>query len=214
MKRLALLIAMSVAAASFVALAGPSQAATPPGPPTGVSVGTSTTTTATVTWSAPASDGGSPITIYVATATPTISTNPTRTCSTTGATTCTISGLAAGQFYSVSVVAGNPDLGPASVSTEDIPIGNGLPAVQQGPFVTSIAPFYGTHKGGTRLTIRGDKLRGATKVTFNGVKGTHLVVISNTKIKVTTPKSAVGPASVVISTPTGKARSYSYSFVQ
>ncbi len=214
MKRLSLSMGLAVGAATLVALAGPSHAATPPGPPTGVSVGTSTPTTATVTWTAPASDGGSPITVYIATAVPTISTNPTRSCTTTGATSCTITGLTYGQFYAVSVVAGNPDLGPASVATQDIPIGNGLPAVQKGPFVTSIAPFYGTHKGGTRLTIRGDKLSGATKVTFNGVKGTHLVVISNTKLKVTTPKSAVGPASVVITTPKGKAFSYSYSFVQ
>jgi len=55
-----------------------------------------------VPWSAPGSDGGAAITGYVATATP-----GGATCSTTGATLCTISGLDSGTTYRVAVAAIN-----------------------------------------------------------------------------------------------------------
>ena len=53
-------------------------------------------------WSAPVSDGGTPVTGYVATATP-----GGAQCETTGATECVIRGLAAGTAHRVSVVAIN-----------------------------------------------------------------------------------------------------------
>ena len=54
----------------------------------------------TIWWTAPSSNGGSPITGYTVTAVPA---GPT--CSTTGATFCTISGMVAGTSYVFSVVA-------------------------------------------------------------------------------------------------------------
>jgi hypothetical protein len=57
---------------------------------------------ARVAWSAPVSDGGTPVTGYVATATP-----GGAQCETTGATECVIRGLAAGTAHRVSVVAIN-----------------------------------------------------------------------------------------------------------
>lgn len=195
-----------------IAIAGPALAAgSPPTAPSIVSLATGPST-ATVTWRAPASDGGSPITVYVATATPTISTEAAHSCTTMGTTTCTISGLTPGSIYWVSVTAGNPTLGPASVPVADSPIGNAPPVMNNLPAITEVAPFEATKKGGTRITIRGTNLLGATKVTFNGVKGTDLVLESPTKIKVTAPKSKAGPAVIKVTTPKGQLTSMGFVF--
>lgn len=57
---------------------------------------------ATVSWSAPASDGGSPITAYSVKAS-----HGGQTCGTTGVTTCTLSGLTNGHRYILRVRAVN-----------------------------------------------------------------------------------------------------------
>lgn len=57
-----------------------------------------------VSWGAPTAPGSSPVTGYVASAT---AMGATKTCSTTGVTFCTVTGLTPGTAYSVSVTATN-----------------------------------------------------------------------------------------------------------
>jgi hypothetical protein len=72
-----------------------------PGPPTSLAT-TAVNTAIAVSWSPPTSDGGSTITRYVVSATP-----QTETCATTGATSCTVTGLTNGRRYNVRVRAVN-----------------------------------------------------------------------------------------------------------
>jgi uncharacterized repeat protein (TIGR02543 family) len=60
-----------------------------------------TSSSATITWQAPSSDGGDAITGY------TVTLNNSATCTTTGALSCSISGLSAGTTYTYTVTATN-----------------------------------------------------------------------------------------------------------
>jgi hypothetical protein len=75
-----------------------------PGAPTGV-IATRGNASATVSWTAPASNGGSPITGYTVSASPQVS-GVTKTC-TTESTSCRVSGLVNGTNYTFSVVSRN-----------------------------------------------------------------------------------------------------------
>lgn len=77
-------------------------AATAPGAPT-IGAATAGVTSATVTWSAPASNGGSPITAYTVTASP----GGATASAAAGATSATVSGLTAGTAYTFTVTATN-----------------------------------------------------------------------------------------------------------
>ncbi len=81
-----------------------------PGPPTDVTA-TAGNGIATVSWTPPADDGGAPITGYTAQATP-----GGALCSTFGATSCVLTGLANGTEYTVVVIATNPN-GESPTST-------------------------------------------------------------------------------------------------
>jgi hypothetical protein len=93
----------------------PNVAATPPGAPTGVS-GTAGNAQVAVTWTAPASNGGSPITDYTVTAAP-----GGQQCTTAGTIGCTVLGLTNGIAYTFTVIATNAvGDGPASTPSGQI----------------------------------------------------------------------------------------------
>jgi hypothetical protein len=112
-----------------------------PGAPTGVTA-TPGNTTATISWTAPTSFGSGTLTGYTATASP-----GGQSCSTSGATTCTITGLTNGVTYTVTVVTHTTDgdsppsgpvtVTPAGVLTISVPASAALPSV--GPGGTSSA---------------------------------------------------------------------------
>ncbi len=109
---------------------------TTPGPPTGV-VAKPEVGSATVTWFAPASNGGSPIIKYVATASP-----GSKSCTTKG-TICSVPDLTNGVTYTVTVRARNANgLGAASAAVEV------KPGVPQAPSSVNVAA------GDGEVTIR------------------------------------------------------------
>ena len=92
--------------------------ATLPDAPTGLSA-SNTKTTTSVTWAAPASDGGSPISGYTVTVFDS-SNQSVGTCTTNGATTCAIPGLTYNETYTFQAVARNA-VGPSTSSVASVP---------------------------------------------------------------------------------------------
>ena len=120
--------------------------------PAGVSA-TAGNASAAVTWTAPISDGGSEITGYTVTSSPSGG-----TASTTGGTSATVSGLVNGTSYTFTVVATNTvgDSGPSAASAAvtasnvpDAPTGASATAGDGSASVTWTAP---SSDGGTAIT--------------------------------------------------------------
>ena len=113
------------------AISVPSIPVTPvtvPGAPTLVTV-TPANASATVTWTAPSSDGGSPVTGYTVVATDTTTpANGGQACAwTTGPLTCTVTGLTNGDTYTFSMSATNA-------------AGAGAPSVPSSPVIPVTVP--------------------------------------------------------------------------
>lgn len=84
---------------------------------------------------------------------------------------------------------------------------NALPTVDPEPVAPSILgldPILGPEAGGTLVTITGTDLTAVDTVTFGGVEGTEVTVISPTEISVLTP-AGVGLVDVIASGPAGSA---------
>ena len=80
------------------------------------------------------------------------------------------------------------------------------------PAITSISPSGGTAAGGTSVTITGTGFTGTSDVTFGGVAGTSVTVVSDTEITVVTPvrtdtSRTVGAVPVIVTAPTGASNS-------
>ena len=97
-------------------------------------------------------------------------------------------------YVTVSTAIGSSPVGSTSLYT-----------FLAAPTVTRISPAIGPKKGGTRVTILGSHFVGDVSVHFGGKAGSHLRVISSTKLSVDVPSGA-GTSYVTVSTPGGSSR--------
>ena len=165
---------------------------TVPGAPTGVSA-TPGNTQAEVSWTAPASDGGSAITGYTVTA----SGGGGQTATTTGATTATVTGLTNGTAYTFTLTTTNAT-GTSLASTASTavtpttgPTPTPTPTPTPGATPTPTATFLpsSTPVGGATVVVGGRTIPPA--VTANRQKGTIKVSGGNLQI-IVRPKSPGG----------------------
>jgi Stage II sporulation protein/Fibronectin type III domain len=119
---------------------------TAPDPPTAVSA-VGYDTSAQVSWTAPVSDGGSPIIGYTVTSAP-----GGKTCTTTGTPTCAVAGLTNGTTYAFTVTATNL----VGTSGPSAPSNNVVPAVVPGATFVPLNPpvRYVDTRAGNGLTAR------------------------------------------------------------
>ncbi|MBQ0904605.1 IPT/TIG domain-containing protein [Micromonospora sp. U21] len=89
------------------------------------------------------------------------------------------------------------------------------PPIPAPPTAATIVPDEGPQSGGQTVTITGTGfVPGGTTVTFDGTPATDVVVAPNgTSLTAVTPPGAVGPASVVVSTPGGTAAPLQYTYL-
>jgi outer membrane protein OmpA-like peptidoglycan-associated protein len=163
-------------------------AAAAPGAPTSVSASAGDAQV-NLSWIAPTFTGGSAITGYSVTSTPS-----DFTCSVSAPTTsCTITGLSNATSYTFTVIATNA----SSLSSTGAPSNSVTPSATI-PTVGSITPSDGGIAGGTAITITGNNFAAGASVSIGGVAATSVVVVSSTSITAVTPAHAVGGADVSV----------------
>lgn len=145
----------------------------------------------TLTWTAPSTDGGSPITGYVDLKTAV----QVATVMTGSTTTHQVTGLTDGTTYHFTVEAVN-------AVGDSVPSNTKLATPHHVPVVTSFTPTSGSTAGGTTVAITGTTLTAVTSVAFGTTPGTtvHATAMS---VSVKTPAHAAGTVLVKVSTATG-----------
>ena len=178
--------------------------ATAPGAPTAVSA-TAGNQSASLTWSAPASDGGSAITGYDVLLAPA----PPSAVSTVTGTTASITGLVNGTTYTFSVTATNAiGTGPASAPSTGV-----MPRAPP-PSLASVSPSSGTSAGGTSVTLAGSGFvpgPGGSAVAIGGSAATVTGGTSGSLV-VTTPAHAAGAQPVTVTNPDGQGTTLPLAF--
>ena len=95
--------------------------------------------------------------------------------------------------------------------------GNSLPLdftfTALSPSALGLTPISGPDDGGTTVTINGSGFLGTTAVTFGGVAGMGLVVVSDTQIRVVSPAHVSGLVDVVVQTPSGSSGALAFRYV-
>ncbi|HEV7205807.1 MAG TPA: fibronectin type III domain-containing protein [Jatrophihabitans sp.] len=177
--------------------------AAPPTVPGAPTIGTASPlnpASALVQWTAPADNGRSPITTYTATAAP-----GGRTCTTTGATSCTFTGLTPNTQYTFTVVATNA-VGPSAASAASAPITT--PRIPTRLLITS-SPTAGV--GGAAITVTGMLTRSDTGAALvNHVVQLEYRPLGSTGAFATLPAAARTSSAGVVSFRVGLGRSTQY----
>jgi hypothetical protein len=81
------------------------------------------------------------------------------------------------------------------------------------PIVTTVTPDSGPVAGGTLVTITGEGLGDVTAVTFDGIEGTGLTVVSDTEITVYSPAHPEGVVDLVVVDPDGPSEAVDFTYV-
>lgn len=187
-------------AVGYSSPAGVGGSVTPAAAPTAPSGVTGTPqqdgTSMVVSWSPPASSGGSPISAYTVTSSPAVAA-PGGTCQTTGATTCKVSGLTTGVAYSFIVVATNA----AGQSDPSVPSGAVSPALPPGTpsNVTAV-------KGAGKATVSW------TAPSGNGATITRYTVTPYVSGAAQTPRVVTGSPAAASLEVTGLTNGTAYTF--